>query len=57
MKTNLPNNDNNKIIYTCTSHNLFLKREIENKLMNKRTWNLKKIKGMYLKYLRFVRDT
>ena len=31
MKTNLPNNDNNKIIYTRTSHNLFLKREIENK--------------------------
>ena len=30
MKTNLPNNDNN-IVYTCTSHNLFLKREIENK--------------------------
>ena len=31
MKTNLPNDDNNNIVYTCTSHNLFLKREIENK--------------------------
>ena len=31
MKTNLPNIDNNKIVYTCTSHNLFLKLEIENK--------------------------